>query len=71
MIQSIRSYVREEVVPHSAEIFCGFEMLLALGCAFVIGGFGHKILIANVKVGDVVTSLLTYAAIGLGFVCQV
>jgi hypothetical protein len=67
MIYDLGAYFLDEALPRWKSIFCGSELWIALGCGIVIGGWGNSIFIADLRVGDVASALLTYAAIALGF----
>jgi len=67
LITSLRAFLRLELRPRLREVIVSSEFLLALfiTVAAVYGGFGNGLLQSSV--GDVITPLLTYAAIVLGF----
>ena len=67
MIRDLRSYLSDEAKPRIRKIIGGSELWIALACGILIGGWGDRFVGTDLKVGDIVSSLLAYSAIALGF----
>jgi hypothetical protein len=67
MTYAIVHYLRYETAPRLREVVSGSDFVLAvmLGAGFAI--WGGKVSLAEMKVEDITTILLTYAAIAFGF----
>jgi len=67
MIRSLWRYGKAEAYPRTRSILSGSEFWISLGIGFCLGKWGELVLPKTTKVGEVCVSLLTYAAIALGF----
>jgi len=67
VIQAIRLYIRDEVLPRWREVVFGSELWLAVAIALACGLWGNRLALAHAKVGDITSAVLTYAAIAFGF----
>lgn len=67
MINASRQYFRDETRPRLSMIFCGAEFWMSLLIGVILAGWGDQLLPADAKLKDIGGSLLSYAAIALGF----
>jgi hypothetical protein len=67
VIRAISHYLREETLPRTRSIVLSTDFVLAVVLGVVVVRWGDSLNLADVKVGDIVSALLTYAAIAFGF----
>ena len=67
MIKPLWSYGKEEVKPRLRRIVVQPQVILAVATSGACFFFGARISAAQLKLGDVVAMILTYAAIAFGF----
>jgi len=67
MIAAIWSYLREEIWKRRRAIICGSESWVSVLLGVAVGVWGDGAALAAAEVGDIVTVVLTYASIALGF----
>lgn len=67
MFRAASWYLRKEVAVRASAIIRGPELWVSVGAGVAVALWGKNIHLGQDKVGDIVTALLTYAAIALGF----
>lgn len=67
MIRAISHYVRDEAAPRIRKIIFSTEFFVAIALGILAAKWGDSANLADVKIGDVVATLLTYSAIAFGF----
>ncbi len=67
MIGAIWRFFRDEVAPRWSSILWKSELWIAALLGIAAGLFGDGIPLGHAKVGDVISSVLTYSSIAFGF----
>jgi hypothetical protein len=60
-------YLKDETVPRTKDILCGWDLRIAFIVGLLCFFWGQKLPFASIKSSDFIVSVLAYAAIAVGF----